>query len=73
MSNKPQIARCPYCRAPLSAAARDFARNRFLPFCSERCKMADLGTWFSEGYGVRQSFDELTPEQIDDLPEPEDR
>ena len=24
--------------------------NPFRPFCSERCKMIDLGTWASEGY-----------------------
>jgi endogenous inhibitor of DNA gyrase (YacG/DUF329 family) len=22
------------------------------PFCSERCKLADLGRWLSEGYRV---------------------
>ena len=26
--------------------------NPFRPFCSERCKMIDLGTWASEGYRV---------------------
>jgi endogenous inhibitor of DNA gyrase (YacG/DUF329 family) len=24
----------------------------FRPFCSERCRMADLGRWLSEGYRV---------------------
>jgi len=26
--------------------------NRWRPFCSERCKMIDLGTWASDGYVV---------------------
>lgn len=26
--------------------------NEFRPFCSERCKMIDLGAWASEEYGV---------------------
>jgi endogenous inhibitor of DNA gyrase (YacG/DUF329 family) len=26
--------------------------NRFRPFCSERCQMADLGKWAGEGYRV---------------------
>jgi len=36
---------CVYCRRqPADAAWR--------PFCSERCKLADLGRWLSEGYRV---------------------
>ncbi|NCZ46559.1 MAG: DNA gyrase inhibitor YacG [Betaproteobacteria bacterium] len=26
--------------------------NRFRPFCSERCKLSDLGDWASERYRV---------------------
>lgn len=26
--------------------------NKFRPFCSERCKMIDLGAWASEDYKV---------------------
>jgi endogenous inhibitor of DNA gyrase (YacG/DUF329 family) len=26
--------------------------NRFRPFCSERCKLIDLGQWANEGYRV---------------------
>jgi endogenous inhibitor of DNA gyrase (YacG/DUF329 family) len=38
-------ARCVYCRQrPADPAWR--------PFCSERCKMADLGRWLTGGYGV---------------------
>jgi hypothetical protein len=33
------------------------------PFCSERCKMADLGRWLSEDYRVP---DEATPDRTDD-------
>jgi len=36
---------CVYChRAPVE--------ERWRPFCSERCKMADLGRWLSEDYRV---------------------
>jgi uncharacterized protein len=24
--------------------------NRFRPFCSERCQLIDLGTWFSDDH-----------------------
>jgi len=42
-----QSVKCPHCRkeAPLSG-------NPFRPFCSERCKMIDLGTWANEGYRI---------------------
>ena len=35
---------CPQCKtlADLSKA------NKFRPFCSERCKLIDLGTWANE-------------------------
>ena len=41
----PEPIKCVYCRAePVS--------DRFKPFCSERCKMADLGRWLKGDYAV---------------------
>jgi len=39
---------CPRCgaQAPFAPA------NPWRPFCSERCKMIDLGAWASESYRV---------------------
>jgi endogenous inhibitor of DNA gyrase (YacG/DUF329 family) len=34
---------CPQCRQPSSLAPD----NRWRPFCSERCKLIDLGDWMS--------------------------
>ncbi|MGQ0622427.1 MAG: DNA gyrase inhibitor YacG [Panacagrimonas sp.] len=39
---------CPQCRQP---AVLDPA-NRFRPFCSERCKLLDLGEWFAGRYTI---------------------
>jgi uncharacterized protein len=40
---------CPICRKPTdSEAGSDF------PFCSERCKLLDLGNWSSEKYVVSE-------------------
>jgi endogenous inhibitor of DNA gyrase (YacG/DUF329 family) len=39
-------ARCPTCRKPASVATD----NPYRPFCSERCKLADLGRWLNEDY-----------------------
>jgi len=40
--------RCPICRRP----AQPRAQNGAFPFCSERCKLIDLGKWLSEDYRV---------------------
>ena len=39
---------CPQC----GKAVDWTAENRFRPFCSERCKLIDLGTWASQSYRV---------------------
>lgn len=28
------------------------SKNKFFPFCSERCKLADLNGWLEEDYKV---------------------
>lgn len=39
---------CPACRGPSVYAPS----NSWRPFCSQRCREADLGAWASEGYRV---------------------
>jgi len=39
---------CPRCAKPV----RWGPESPFRPFCSERCKMIDLGAWASEEYRV---------------------
>ncbi len=39
---------CPLCSQP---AARG-AENPYRPFCSERCRLLDLGGWLGEGYRI---------------------
>jgi endogenous inhibitor of DNA gyrase (YacG/DUF329 family) len=40
--------RCPQC----GGESEWGATNPFRPFCSERCKLIDLGAWASEAYRV---------------------
>jgi len=47
MSAQPSVP-CPRCGAPAAFASS----NRWRPFCSERCKLIDLGNWASERYRV---------------------
>ncbi|HJS37715.1 MAG TPA: DNA gyrase inhibitor YacG [Burkholderiales bacterium] len=39
---------CPRCGAPAAYGPQ----NRWRPFCSERCRMIDLGRWAAEDYRV---------------------
>ncbi len=41
-------SRCPSCRRP--AAPR--AENPAWPFCSDRCRLLDLGRWLGEEYRI---------------------
>jgi len=42
--------RCPICKAPT-----DSEQNADFPFCSERCRLLDLGAWASEKYRIAQT------------------
>lgn len=57
----PRLVSCPQCG---HAAPWDPA-NRFRPFCSERCKLIDLGQWASEGYRIPVASE---PDGSTDLP-----
>jgi len=40
------MIRCPICKKEVAAGSADF------PFCSERCRIMDLGNWASEKYVI---------------------
>jgi len=44
----PKIVLCPRCGTPVEWTPQAL----FRPFCSERCKLIDLGAWATEGYRV---------------------
>ena len=43
---------CPFCRKNPSQPPAKPGEKRIFPFCSERCKEADLGHWAAEKYSV---------------------
>ncbi|MGH8669267.1 MAG: DNA gyrase inhibitor YacG [Burkholderiales bacterium] len=49
---------CPRCGAPATVSAE----NRWRPFCSERCRMIDLGLWASEDYRVASEDQDPPPD-----------
>ena len=48
MSAPAKKVRCPQC----GSESLWSPENRWRPFCSERCKLIDLGAWASEEYRV---------------------
>ena len=42
---------CPTCSRPVEWSER----SPWRPFCSERCKLIDLGAWASESYRLPES------------------
>ena len=57
---------CPVCKKPVASTDADF------PFCSERCRMIDLGKWASGGYVISSPVtdaDDLLQERSPDDPE----
>jgi endogenous inhibitor of DNA gyrase (YacG/DUF329 family) len=39
---------CPICKKPVPPRGE----NRAYPFCSERCRLVDLGRWLGEEYRI---------------------
>jgi uncharacterized protein len=44
----PKIVCCPRCGVPVEWVPE----QRYRPFCSERCRLIDLGAWANERYRV---------------------
>ena len=49
-----RLVACPGCGKPTAYAPE----NPWRPFCSERCRLQDLGAWASEAYRIPQRPDE---------------
>lgn len=56
----PQV-KCPQCKEKFN-----YYDSEFRPFCSEKCKMIDLGHWLNESYSV-PSQGPLSEEEINEI------
>ena len=54
------ILRCPTCRKLVESSDTEF------PFCSERCRLFDLGKWAAEEYRIPVAGDPHKPESDED-------
>jgi endogenous inhibitor of DNA gyrase (YacG/DUF329 family) len=65
MTYAPKLVKCPQCGAETPYRKE----NPYRPFCSERCKLMDLGAWANENYRVEvKSADQAT--ENDTPPDP---
>lgn len=61
MSLRGKILRCPTCRTVVTE------KDEHFPFCSDRCRVIDLGKWASGGYRISSPV--LDPEVLEGLGE----
>ena len=40
--------------------------SRWRPFCSERCRLIDLGDWLDENHRISEPLDDSCPQQSED-------
>jgi endogenous inhibitor of DNA gyrase (YacG/DUF329 family) len=57
--------RCPICEREFEPAA-----SPAVPFCSDRCRLVDLGRWLGEGYAVPGEPAEEPDEEFGEQPTP---
>ena len=60
MTKKPPVVACPQCGKEVVWSSE----SRYRPFCSERCKLIDLGQWADESYRIPEN--EPQPDQSED-------
>lgn len=58
---KPRIVACPQCGKPAVFAPE----NRWRPFCSEHCKLIDMGAWATNQYRVPEETDPLADDEAE--------
>lgn len=61
MSKKLIKVKCPHCSKEFS-----YYKSEFRPFCSERCKMIDMGHWLEETYSVPGEHAYIPEEENDE-------
>ena len=55
--------RCPTCKKPVKSRDADF------PFCSDRCRLIDLGKWASGAYVISSPVQDTSDGALPDNPD----
>lgn len=60
------VVNCPHCQKPVEWDSN----NPHRPFCSERCRLIDLGAWANEEYQISKpsgAEQQIDPEDAEEL------
>jgi hypothetical protein len=61
---------CPICKKEVPERDDPVSPNSFFPFCSDRCRLIDLGRWLGEKYQIpvkpEEDADEAEPPDVGD-------
>ncbi|NVN97850.1 MAG: DNA gyrase inhibitor YacG [Geobacteraceae bacterium] len=55
------VLKCPTCKT-----AAEYTGNPFRPFCSERCKLIDLGAWATGDYRI-PCMDQSVEQELEEM------
>jgi endogenous inhibitor of DNA gyrase (YacG/DUF329 family) len=58
----PATVKCPTCGRSIEWSDQ----SPFRPFCSERCRIIDLGAWLTEKHAIPGSESQLEPDAPED-------
>ena len=67
MDKEELATECPTCKKRV--VYRQGSEAPFFPFCSERCKLIDLGRWFDEEHRISEPLTEQQEQQDEGEPE----
>ncbi len=60
---------CPNCKKPVTWSKE----SPYRPFCSERCRIIDLGAWANESYAIPVKDDSALSDDNSDIEENSDK
>jgi len=59
---------CPICHKTIKSVSQEKNKiQKFFPFCSERCKLIDLGSWLDTDYKILSSHKSIESDQDFDI------
>ena len=58
-----KIVKCPHCKTDVLWNKE----SEYRPFCSERCRLQDLGAWFTEEHAIKGESLEGSDDALQDL------
>ncbi|NQV35236.1 MAG: DNA gyrase inhibitor YacG [Phycisphaeraceae bacterium] len=60
------MLQCPVCHRKDTTEPIDGKRSKYYPFCSDRCKLVDLGAWLDSKYMIASNMASQDPDVNDE-------